>query len=154
MRLTTKGRYAVMAMTDIAHQGEGKTVCLSDISDRLGISLAYLEQLFGLLRKAGLVNSMRGPGGGYRLDKPIDEIKILDIIQAVDEPLKATRCSPLEKGCMPSGGRCATHALWEDLGFHIDHFMRRISLEDVLTGNTRTEQQIPYDESNRHHHAS
>jgi len=137
VRLTTKGRYAVMAMTDIAHQGEDKTVCLSDISERLGISQAYLEQLFGPMRKSGLVTSMRGPGGGYRLGKPISQIKILDIIHAVDEPLKATRCSPIDHGCMPSGGRCSTHALWEDLGDHIDQFMRAISLEDVLSGNTK-----------------
>ncbi len=154
MRLTTKGRYAVMALAEIALLGEEKTVCLADISDRLGISQAYLEQLFGNLRKAGLVGSVRGPGGGYKLKKPISQINIFEIVHAVNEPLKVTRCTTAKKGCMPHGGRCATHSLWEDLGDHIDLFMKKVSLEDVILGKTKKDKIIARFESETHIHAS
>jgi Rrf2 family iron-sulfur cluster assembly transcriptional regulator len=141
MRLSTKGRYAVMAMTDLARHGQDagaeRAVCLSDIAARQEISLAYLEQLFARLRRAGLVKSVRGPGGGYRLAKPLAETNIADIVLAVDEPLHATRCSELKtaphgKGCMASGERCLTHNLWDALGQQIAGFLAGVSLEDVL----------------------
>ncbi len=116
MRLSTKGRYAVMAMADLAAHGEGaRPVSLADIAERQEISLSYLEQLFAKLRRGGLVVSVRGPGGGYRLSRVAGEIRIADIIVAVDEPITATRCqkgSP--KGCMGTSGRCVTHDLWKN----------------------------------------
>jgi len=141
MRLSTKGRYAVMAMTDLARHGQDggseRAVCLSDIAARQEISLAYLEQLFARLRRAGLVKSVRGPGGGYRLARPLAETNIADIVLAVDEPLHATRCSELKtgaegKGCMASGERCLTHNLWDALGQQIEGFLAGVSLEDVV----------------------
>ncbi len=139
MRLSTKGRYAVMAMTDLAQHGrDGKAVCLSEIAARQEISLAYLEQLFARLRRAGLVASVRGPGGGYRLARPLTDTSIVAIVLAVDEPLRATRCSELKlgkdpaKGCMASGERCLTHNLWDALGRQIEGFLAGVSLEDVV----------------------
>jgi len=142
MRLSTKGRYAVMAMTDLARHGlgpdeDGHAVCLSDIAARQEISLAYLEQLFARLRRAGLVKSVRGPGGGYRLTRPLADTNIADIVLAVDEPLHATRCSEQTgakagKGCMASGERCLTHNLWDALGQQIEGFLAGVSLEDVV----------------------
>jgi len=142
MRLSTKGRYAVMAMADLArHAGEGRAVCLSDIAERQEISLAYLEQLFARLRRAGLVASARGPGGGYRLARTLSGTSIADIVLAVDEPLQATRCSELGeggvgeggvKGCMAGGERCLTHNLWDALGREIEGFLAGVSLEDVI----------------------
>ena len=139
MRLSTKGRYAVMAMTDLARhsQDDGRAVCLSDIAARQEISLAYLEQLFARLRRAGLVKSVRGPGGGYQLAKPLSETNIADIVLSVDEPLHATRCSERKgadagKGCMVGGERCLTHNLWDALGREIEGFLAGVSLEDVV----------------------
>jgi Rrf2 family iron-sulfur cluster assembly transcriptional regulator len=137
MRLSTKGRYAVMAMADLArHAGEGRAVCLSDIAERQEISLAYLEQLFARLRRAGLVASARGPGGGYRLARTLSKTSIADIVLAVDEPLQATRCTELNegglKGCMAGGERCLTHNLWDALGRQIEGFLAGVSLEDVI----------------------
>jgi len=139
MRLSSKGRYAVMAMTDLAAQA-GKTgargaVCLADIAERQQISLPYLEQLFSRLRRKGVVESVRGPGGGYRLAKGAGETSIAEIVRAVDEPLKAVRCSGEEKlGCLKGGKRCATHALWDAMGRKIEGFLAGISLDDVLAG--------------------
>jgi Rrf2 family transcriptional regulator, iron-sulfur cluster assembly transcription factor len=134
MRLSTKGRYAVMAMADLAQYGEGsRPVSLADIAQRQEISLSYLEQLFAKLRRGGLVRSVRGPGGGYRLSRPSAEIRIADIIVAVDEPITATRCrtgSP--KGCAATGMRCVTHDLWEELGRQIHVFLSSVSLGDVV----------------------
>lgn len=131
MKLSTKGRYAVMAMADLAlASGEGP-VTLSDIASRQSISLSYLEQLFAKLRRADIVSSIRGPGGGYRLSRKPSEIRISDIIVAVDEPLRATRCSDA-KGCLADGRRCITHDLWDELGRHIYLFLSSITLEDVL----------------------
>jgi Rrf2 family iron-sulfur cluster assembly transcriptional regulator len=136
MQLSTKGRYAVMAMTDLARQADQKAVSLADIASRQEISLSYLEQLFARLRRGGLVKSVRGPGGGYRLAKPAKETSVADIVLAVNEPLRATRCagqgSP--KGCMLGGERCLTHNLWEQMGHQIHNYLAGVSLQDVASG--------------------
>jgi len=138
MRLSTKGRYAVMAMADLAgHAPESnekaKPVALADIAERQDISLSYLEQLFAKLRRGGLVTSVRGPGGGYRLARPSSELRIADIIVAVDEPITATRCRPgSPKGCTGTSTRCVTHDLWEELGRQIHVFLSSVSLADVV----------------------
>jgi Rrf2 family iron-sulfur cluster assembly transcriptional regulator len=142
MRLSTKGRYAVMAMADLAGHApdahdqalaEVKPVALADIAERQDISLSYLEQLFAKLRRGGLVTSVRGPGGGYRLSRPSNELRIADIIVAVDEPIAATRCKTgSAKGCTKSGARCVTHDLWEELGQQIHVFLSSVSLADVV----------------------
>jgi Rrf2 family iron-sulfur cluster assembly transcriptional regulator len=142
MRLSTKGRYAVMAMADLARNGQGeggaRAVSLAEIATRQEISLSYLEQLFARLRKGGLVQSVRGPGGGYRLAKGAHETVVAEIVLAVDEPIRATRCighsSP--KGCMMAGERCITHNLWEDLGDEIHRYLAGVSLEDVVMNRT------------------
>jgi Rrf2 family iron-sulfur cluster assembly transcriptional regulator len=134
MKLSTKGRYAVMAMADLAgHDGATKPVSLAEIAERQEISLSYLEQLFAKLRKGGLVLSVRGPGGGYRLSRPSAELRVADIILAVDEPITATRCkagSPI--GCTGTTSRCVTHDLWEELGQQIHVFLSSVSLADVV----------------------
>jgi Rrf2 family transcriptional regulator, iron-sulfur cluster assembly transcription factor len=133
MRLSTKGRYAVMAMTDLARHGQGRAVSLAEIAQRQEISLAYLEQLFARLRRAGLVCSVRGPGGGYKLAHTAAETRISQIVLAVDEPLRATRCKGHSAtGCMAKGERCLTHGLWEALGQKIESYLASISLEDVI----------------------
>jgi len=134
MRLSTKGRYAVMAMADLAgHEGATRAVSLADIARRQEISLSYLEQLFAKLRRQNLVKSVRGPGGGYRLARPSADVRIADIITAVDEPIRATRCLPgAGKGCTTTGLRCVTHDLWEELGQQIHVFLSSISLADVV----------------------
>jgi Rrf2 family transcriptional regulator, iron-sulfur cluster assembly transcription factor len=136
MRLSTKGRYAVMAMADLARrQNEPcRAVALAEIASRQEISLSYLEQLFARLRRKGLVQSARGPGGGYRLTRTAAETSIAEIVLAVDEPLRATRCSVPGKGCMLKGERCLTHDLWDDLGHRIEDYLASVSLADVLTG--------------------
>ena len=138
MRLSTKGRYAVMAMADLARNGADRAVSLAEIATRQEISLSYLEQLFARLRKSGLVKSVRGPGGGYRLAREACETAVADIVLAVDEPIRATRCighsSP--KGCMMAGERCITHNLWEDLGDEIHRYLAGVSLEDVVMNRT------------------
>ena len=130
MRLTTKGRYAVTAMLDVAlHANEG-TVNLAEISQRQGISVSYLEQLFARLRKSGLVKSVRGPGGGYRLSRGRDRITIAEIIDAVDEPVDATRCE--RRGDCQEGDTCLTHFLWMALSDKIHEFLADISLADLI----------------------
>jgi Rrf2 family iron-sulfur cluster assembly transcriptional regulator len=138
MRLSTKGRYAVMAMADLARrEGEAaRAVALADIAARQEISLSYLEQLFARLRRKGLVKSARGPGGGYRLARTADSTSIAEIVHAVDEPLRATRCES-SKGCMSKGERCLTHDLWEDLGERIEDYLASVSLADVVGGRLR-----------------
>ena len=136
MKLGTKGRYAVMAMAELAMRaggaGEARPVTLAEIAARQEISQSYLEQLFARLRRAGLVRSVRGPGGGYRLARPPAELRIADIVVAVDENLRATRCPPdARSGCMKDARRCVTHDLWEELGAHIYFFLCSVSLEDV-----------------------
>lgn len=141
MRLSTKGRYAVMAMADLARQGadqgQPRAVSLAEIALRQDISLSYLEQLFARLRRCGLVKSVRGPGGGYRLARSAAETAVGDIIKAVDEPMEAVRCTSGGGGCMPGGERCLTHDLWEELGRQIDHYLSAVSLQNVLEGSLR-----------------
>jgi len=132
MRLSTKGRYAVMAMVDLAFHSDGRPVALSEIAFRQEISLSYLEQLFAKLRRGGLVRSIRGPGGGYLLSRGTVDTRIADIILAVDEPLRATRCPPgTGTGCMGDKSRCLTHDLWEELGNQIHRYLSSVSLADV-----------------------
>ena len=132
MKLSTRGRYAVMAMVDLASRGPGKPVALADIAARQEISLSYLEQLFARLRREGLVKSVRGPGGGYMLGRPANQMPIADIILAVDEPIKATRCLDNgSKGCTTQG-RCLTHDLWEELGRQIHYFLSGVTVGDVV----------------------
>lgn len=130
MKLTTKGRYAVTAILDLAiHYNKGP-INLADISARQGISLSYLEQLFSRLRKQGLVESARGPGGGYMLAKPANNISVADVIQAVDESVDATKCGG-KKNCQGEDS-CLTHDLWEELSNHISGFLSGISLADLV----------------------
>jgi Rrf2 family transcriptional regulator, iron-sulfur cluster assembly transcription factor len=133
MRLSTKGRYAVMAMADLARHGDARAVSLAEIAARQDISLSYLEQLFARLRRNGLVKSARGPGGGYRLARSAAETSVGAIVVAVDEPLRVTRCAGEGRpGCMPHGEFCLTHHLWEELGRRIQAFLDGVSLADVL----------------------
>ncbi len=130
MRLTSKGRYAVTAMLDVAIHAATGPVPLADISERQGISLSYLEQLFSRLRKHGLVNSVRGPGGGYRLGKCSAEIAVADVISAVDESINATKCSG--RGNCQGGNQCLTHNLWEGLSTRIEDFLQNIFLAELV----------------------
>lgn len=133
MKLTTKGRYAVTALADIASTQGAGLVSLSDIAIRQGISLSYLEQLFAKLRKAGLVESTRGVSGGYELATPSSEIRIADIIAAVDEEIKTTACEHGSSiGCQGTTARCLTHDLWDELGRQIDIFLNAVTLEDII----------------------
>ncbi len=132
MKMSTKGRYAVMAMIDIGENSAGKPVSLSDIAERQDISQEYLEQLFSKLRRAGLVTSARGPGGGYVLARAPDEIAMSDVIQAADEELKVTRCSgDAVLGCV-RGERCSAHDLWSSMGRQLMHFLESVTLDDVV----------------------
>ena len=146
MQLSTRGRYAVMAMVDLATRQtlgcECGPICLAEIAARQKLSQAYLEQLFGKLRRAGLVASARGPGGGYRLARGSDAIAIAAIIAAVDEPIRATRCEEGSVGCLEVAGsevlgRCQTHDLWEELGRQIRFFLDGVTLADVVAGRVR-----------------
>ncbi len=138
MRLSTKGRYAVMAMADLARrQADDRAVALADIAERQQISLSYLEQLFARLRRKGLVKSQRGPGGGYLLARTAATTSIADIVTAVDEPLRTTRCGAKTKGCMMKGERCLTHDLWEEMGRHIEDYLASVSLADVTEGRLK-----------------
>lgn len=130
MRLTTKGRYAVTAMLDLALHYENGPITLSDISQRQEISLSYLEQLFSKLRKNELVDSARGPGGGYRLSRPAEDVAVAEIIAAVDETVDATRCK--RKGNCQHEERCLTHELWCDLSDQIFDFLANISLGNLV----------------------
>jgi Rrf2 family iron-sulfur cluster assembly transcriptional regulator len=130
MRLTTKGRYAVTALLDLAIHGDDGPVNLADISNRQGISLSYLEQLFAKLRRSELVCSIRGPGGGYRLGKKANAIRIAHIIDAVNESVDATKCQG--KGDCQQGETCLTHHLWQDLSEQIHDFLAGISLADLI----------------------
>ena len=130
MRLTTKGRYAVTAMLDLALHAQEGPVPLADISRRQGISLSYLEQLFSKLRKQGLVNSARGPGGGYQLSREAVAIDIAAIITAIDEKISVTKCGG--RGDCQDGEPCLTHTLWNDLSGQIYSFLEGISLGDLV----------------------
>ncbi|RTZ19270.1 Fe-S cluster assembly transcriptional regulator IscR [Vibrio penaeicida] len=133
MRLTSKGRYAVTAMLDVALHSQESPVPLADISERQGISLSYLEQLFSKLRKAGLVASVRGPGGGYRLGTDADDIAVGMVIAAVDESVDATKCNG--KADCQGGSRCLTHTLWRDLSARISEFLNNITLGELMLDN-------------------
>jgi Rrf2 family iron-sulfur cluster assembly transcriptional regulator len=130
VRLTTKGRYAVTAMLDLAYHSETRPVTLTDIAKRQNISLSYLEQLFARLRRAGMVEGVRGPGGGYQLSKSSSEINVADIITAVDEAIDSTRCGG--KGDCQNGQPCLTHDLWMGLSEQIRLYLSTISLHDLL----------------------
>jgi len=133
VKLSTKGRYAVMALVDLAASSEGKPVSLADIADRQEISLSYLEQLFAKLRRGSLVKSVRGPGGGYLLAHSPAETRVSDIILAVDEPIRATRCTPGQPfGCRSNKSRCMTHDLWEELGNQIYLYLSSVTLADIV----------------------
>ena len=130
MKLTTKGRYAVTAMLDLALHGQEGPVSLAEISTRQEISLSYLEQLFSKLRKHGLVTSTRGPGGGYSVARSLDDVAVSQIIGAVNESVDATQCAGKEN--CHSHGRCLTHDLWEGLSAQIEDFLSSVSLQDMI----------------------
>ncbi len=133
MQLTSKGRYAVMAMADLAKNKFKEPTSLTEISLRQGISIAYLEQLFLKLRKNNLVKSVRGPSGGYVLNRPPEEIKLLSIISAVDEKIKTVKCKKeSKKGCNGKSIKCITHNLWDELENHINKFFENNTLNDIL----------------------
>ena len=131
MKLTTRGRYAVTAMLDLALYYQNTPVSLAEMAERQDISLAYLEQLFAKLRKSGLVASTRGPGGGYTLNRPLDQISVCQVIEAVDEPVDSTRCGGTAN--CHRNQRCLTHDLWTDLNLHIEQFLKGVSLADLVT---------------------
>ena len=138
MKLTSKGRYAVMAMADLAKNNVKKPTSLTEISLRQGISIDYLEQLFLKLRKNNLVQSSRGPSGGYVLSKPPGDIKLLSIIRAVDEKIKTVKCrKESKKGCNGKSIKCITHNLWDDLETHINKFFEDNTLNDILFKEVR-----------------
>jgi len=136
MRLTTKGRFAVTAMVDLAMHGGRGPVTLASISERQRISLSYLEQLFGKLRRNNLVESVRGPGGGYYLARVANKIKVSEIVVAVDEPLDATYCE--EKGNCHEGKPCLTHDLWLGLNERIYAYLESVSLQQLVEGQTKS----------------
>ena len=135
MRLSTKGRYAVMAMADLARNGADRAVSLAEIATRQEISLSYLEQLFARLRKSGLVKSVRGPGGGYCLARPANQITVADIVRAVDETLDATQCGGREN-CKDEE-RCMTHELWTTLNFKMYEYLSSVKLSDLVDKQLR-----------------
>jgi Rrf2 family transcriptional regulator, iron-sulfur cluster assembly transcription factor len=134
VELNTRGRYAVTAMADLARYGAGGALALSTIAERQQISLAYLEQLFVKLRRAGLVESARGRSGGYRLGRPAGAISVAEIMAAVEEDMRMTRCGgEAAKPCLP-GQRCLTHGLWDALGEQIAAFLDGVTLQEVIDG--------------------
>ena len=136
MKLTSKGRYAVMALVDLARFNDINPVSLRDISLRQGISLDYLEQIFSKLRKKEIVQSVRGIQGGYVLNKKAKEIKLTNILDAVDEKVKTVQCKKeLKKGCNGKATKCLTHNLWDELETHINNFFDKKSLEDLVQDN-------------------
>jgi Rrf2 family transcriptional regulator, iron-sulfur cluster assembly transcription factor len=133
MKLTTKGRYAVTAMADLAAVNSAAPIALSDIALRQGISLSYLEQLFAKLKRAELVTSSRGTAGGYALNAAPADIRVADIIEAVDEEIRTTACASRSSiGCQGTTARCLTHDLWDELGRQIEIFLNAVTLEDIL----------------------
>jgi len=137
MKLTTKGRYAVMAMADLALFKDNGPISLTDISLRQNISLAYLEQIFIKLKYRNLVKSIRGAKGGYVLEKSANEIKISNIISAVDEEVKTLNCKKeSKKGCNNKSTKCITHNLWDQLDQHINNFFEKVKLQDLVKRNT------------------
>ena len=137
MKLTSKGRYAVMALVDLARFDNINPVSLRDISLRQGISLDYLEQIFLKLRKKEIVQSVRGTQGGYILNRKAKEIKLINIFDAVDEKVKTVKCKKdSKKGCTGKASKCITHNLWDELENHINNFFREKSLEDLVKDNS------------------
>ena len=136
MRLTTKGRFAVTAMVDMATRGGHDPVTLASISERQKISLSYLEQLFGKLRRHGIVESVRGPGGGYYLARPCSQIYISEIVTAVDEPMDATNCEG--KGDCQDGKPCSTHALWYGLNEVLQAYLSAVNLQQLVDKHMET----------------
>ena len=139
MKLTSKGRYAVMALVDLARFDIINPVSLRDISLRQGISLDYLEQIFSKLKKNGIVKSIRGTQGGYILNKNPNDIKLTNIFHAVDEKIKTVQCKKeSKKGCNGKATKCITHNLWDELEIHINTFFENKSLKDLLNNNKET----------------
>lgn len=134
MMLTSKGRYAVSAIIDIAIHSNGKPVNLSDVSNRQHIALNYLEQIFVMIKAKGIVSATRGPGGGYLLSKSPNDIKISQIIDAVEETIDITRCSKVGHLCINKNQRCITHDLWNGLGKNIRSYLDNVSILDVIEG--------------------
>ncbi len=138
MILSTKGRYAVMAMVELAMADQGKPITLAYLAEKQEIPLAYLEQIFAKLKKSGLVESVRGPGGGYRLSQTPEQTLILDVIVAAEESIKMTRCGgDSHAGCMLPKTRCLTHDLWQGLTRHIEDYLQSVSLADVCNRDLR-----------------
>ena len=145
MKLTSKGRYAVMAMADLAKNYVREPISLTEISIRQGISLSFLEQLFFMLKKNNLVHSSRGPNGGYVLSRIPEEIKLSSIIAAVDEKIKTVKCKKSsKKGCNGKSIKCITHNLWDDLENHINNFFESNTLKDILYREKINEQRKLY----------
>ena len=144
MKLTTKSRYAVTAMLDIASHNTGSPISLPEISHRQNISLSYLEQLFSRLKKSGLVDSIKGSGGGYKLSKDANEIVISEVIQAVDEDLETTACNG--KSNCHNNHQCISHNLWQDLGTEINNFLSDITLKQVIAKNNSDVKEIKLSE--------
>ena len=141
MKLTNKGRYAVMAMADLAKINASRPTSLTEISLRQGISVSFLEQIFLKLKKNNLVQSSRGPSGGYLLTKSPNEIKLSSIIHAVDEKVKTVGCKKeSKKGCTGKSVKCITHSLWDDLENHINNFFEKNTLNDIIFKATKDKQ--------------
>jgi len=141
MKLTSKGRYAVMAMADLANVKEKRTTNLTEISLRQGISISFLEQIFLKLKKNNLVKSSRGPAGGYSLTRSPEEIKLSSIIEAVDEKVKTVGCKKeSKKGCTGKSIKCITHNLWDDLETHINNFFEKNTLKDIIYRVSKNQQ--------------
>ncbi|SDO67110.1 MULTISPECIES: Rrf2 family transcriptional regulator [Filomicrobium] len=134
MELSTKGRYAVMALADLAKYGGADAIPLSAVAERQQLSIAYLEQIFGRLRRAGLVDSVRGRAGGYCLMRPANEITVIEILRAVDEGTRMTRCTDGPDGGCLGEARCLTHELWHAMGAHIAAFLSVVTLQEVVDG--------------------
>jgi Rrf2 family iron-sulfur cluster assembly transcriptional regulator len=139
MKLTSRGRYAVMALADLAKFDSVNPVSLRDISLRQGISLDFLEQIFSKLKKNNIVNSIRGTNGGYILSKQPSEIKLANILKAVDEKVKTVQCKKeLKKGCNSKSSKCITHNLWDELEVHINNFFEQKNLKDLISNSSES----------------
>ncbi len=136
MKLSTRARYAVMAAVDLAAHHGNCPISLAEIAARQQISLSYLEQIFGNLRRAGVVRSVRGPGGGYALARAPERIAVADVVHAVEAPVRITRCDRkrAETGCLAEGRQCTTHDLWAALGAQVEWFLCSVTLQDVVAG--------------------
>ncbi len=141
MRLTTKGRFAVTAMVDLAMRGGSGPVTLASISERQQISLSYLEQLFGKLRRNNLVDSVRGPGGGYNLARPGSKISVADIVVAVDEPIDATKCGG-KGNCHGENQQCITHELWMGLNEKIFDYLEGVTLQQMIDNQNKRDPEV------------